>query len=96
MLRTGGTSAGADCVLSLSEESLSVRPGGSATVTVSLSEGGDLTNVKATTSHWSDIMVLAAKSLGGYIVSSISKKEGAYAVNFSSPCGMKTLTVNVK
>ncbi|HEV2763039.1 MAG TPA: hypothetical protein VGV38_08595, partial [Pyrinomonadaceae bacterium] len=97
VLRTSGASGSeTGCALTLSEETLSVGPGDSASVSVSLGDGGDLTTVKATTSHWSDIMVLAGKTLGAYTVSSISKKEGTYAVNFASPCGTKTLTVNVK
>ena len=87
------------CVLSVSESSLSIpASGGSGTITVSVNGPARVT---ATTNNWPDIAVFAGSRgvEGGpvrYTVVSVSKRAGTFAVNFKSPCGMKTVPVTVK
>ena len=90
---------GGRCMLSVSESSLSVRAGGgSNTITVSATGNARVT---ATTNNWPDIAVFSeSRGDGGgpvrYTVVSVSKRAGTFAVNFKSPCGVKTVPVTVK
>jgi hypothetical protein len=93
---------GGPCRLLVSERSLSIRAGGgSDTITVSSQNVAGPTHVTATTKNWPDIVIFP-ESRGNpsgpvrYSVISVSKRAGTYAVNFNSPCGMKTVTVTVQ
>jgi hypothetical protein len=93
---------GGPCRLLVSEHSLTIRAGGgSGTITVSSQRVNDPARVTATTKNWPDIVVLPELrgNPGGpvkYSVISVSKRAGTYAVNFKSPCGMKTVSVTVQ
>jgi hypothetical protein len=91
-----------DCMMSVSESSLSIRNGGSGTVTVNLNGRSSPAGISASTSDWSNIVVLTqpqgGKGSGStkYSIVSVSKNTGTYAVNFKSPCGTKSVMVTVK
>ena len=93
--------SGGRCTLSVSEGSLSLRAGGSDTITVSAPGAAGRARVTASTNHWRDIAVFP-ESRGGeagrvkYSVISVSKRAGTFAVNFKSPCGVKTVPVTVR
>lgn len=93
---------GGPCRLLVSERSLSIRAGGgSDTITVSAQSGTGPAPVTATTKNWPDIAVFPESrgDKGGpvkYSVISVSKRVGTFAVNFQSPCGMKTVPVSVR
>lgn len=90
------------CRLLVSERSLSIRAGGgSDTITVSAQNVTGPAPVTATTKNWPDIAVFPESrgDKGGpvkYSVISVSKRVGTFAVNFQSPCGMKTVPVSVR
>ncbi len=93
---------GGPCRLLVSERSLSIRAGGgSDTITVSSQNAVGPAHVTATTKNWPDIVVFP-ESRGNpagpvkYSVTSVSKRAGTFAVNFKSPCGMKTVPVTVQ
>lgn len=102
VVKNGGEPAarrGGRCALSLSAGSLSLRAGGSGTVTAAVDDLAGRAAVNASTRHWPDIAVFKESAGGGrarYTVISASRRPGTYAVNFQSPCGAKTLHVNVK
>ncbi|HEX8138962.1 MAG TPA: tetratricopeptide repeat protein [Pyrinomonadaceae bacterium] len=87
------------CVFSLSEKSLTVRPNGSAIVSVTL-EGPNISgDIQPISSDWSNIAVFPEPAAGGtfrYTISSISKQTGSFYITFKSPCGLKNLEVKVK
>jgi tetratricopeptide (TPR) repeat protein len=88
-----------DCVFSLSENSLTIRPNGSAIVTVTLDGLNSAGDIQPISSDWSNIAVFPEPATGGsfkYTISSISKATGTFFITFKSPCGLKTLTVKVK
>lgn len=90
---------GGRCGLSVSAGSLSLRPGGSGTVTAAVDELNARGAVKASTKNWPDIAVFSEPGGGPrvrYTIISTSRRPGAYAVTFQSPCGAKTLSVTVK
>lgn len=93
---------GSPCRLLVSERSLSIRAGGgSDTITVSSQNVDGPTHVTATTKNWPDIVVFpeSRRNPSGpvkYSVISVSKRAGTYAVNFNSPCGIKTVPVTVQ
>jgi serine/threonine protein kinase len=93
---------GGPCRLLVSEHSLSIRAkGGSDTITVSSQNADGTARVTATTKDWPDIVVFPdsrGNSSGPvkYSVISVSKRAGTFAVNFKSPCGMKTVPVTVQ
>jgi hypothetical protein len=90
------------CRLLVSERSLSIHAGGgSDTITVSSQNAEGTARVTATTKNWPDIVVFPELrgNSGGTVkdsVISVSKRAGTYAVNFKSPCGMKTIPVTVQ
>jgi tetratricopeptide (TPR) repeat protein len=87
------------CVFSLSEKSLTIRPNGSATISVTL-EGQNISgDIQPISSDWSNIAVFPEPAAGGtfrYTISSISKQTGTFYITFKSPCGLKNLEVKVK
>jgi hypothetical protein len=93
---------GDPCRLLVSERSLSIRAGGgSDTITVSSQNVDGPAQVTATTKDWPDIVIFpeSRSNPGGpikYSVISVSKRAGTYAVNFKSPCGIKTVPVTVQ
>jgi hypothetical protein len=83
----------------LSEDSLTLRPNGSAIITVTLDGLTGAADIKPISSDWSNLAVFPEPAAGGsfkYTVTSISKATGTYFISFKSPCGLKNLTVNVK
>ena len=93
---------GGPCRLLVSERALSIRAGGgSDTITVSSQNVYGPARVTATTKNWPDIVVFPESrgDSGGpvrYSVTSVSKRSGTFAVNFNSPCGVKTVRVTVQ
>jgi hypothetical protein len=93
---------GGPCRLLVSERALSIRAGGgSDTITVSSQNVHGPARVTATTKNWPDIVVFPESrgDSGGpvrYSVTSVSKRSGTFAVNFNSPCGVKTVRVTVQ
>lgn len=90
------------CRLLVSEHSLSIRAGGgSDTITVSSQSVDGPARVTASTKNWPDIVVFP-ESKGNssgpvrYSVISVGKRAGTFAVNFSSPCGTKSVPVTVQ
>ncbi len=90
------------CKLLVSARALSIRAGGgSDTITVSSQSVNGPATVTATTKNWPDIAVFPESrgDRGGpvkYSIVSVSKRGGAFAVSFKSPCGMKTVPVIVQ
>ncbi len=96
---------GGSCVVSISESSVQMsRNGGSATLTLTLENYAAATRprINVATLNWADIVVLAephADSDGNvykFTITSTSQKAGAFAVNFTTPCGKREVTVSVK
>jgi tetratricopeptide (TPR) repeat protein len=91
-----------ECALAVSSDALTLDGGGSASVVATLDGGADASKITATTSNWSDIIVLREPSKTAdtnavkFTVTSISKGGGTYAVTIKSPCGAKQLSVTVK
>jgi hypothetical protein len=84
----------------VSESAVTVASGGPpAALTVTL-EGGDISKVKAATPNWADILLFAEprdpSGAQRYTVSSASGRAGVYTVTFTSPCGTRTVQVEVK
>ncbi|HEU4596129.1 MAG TPA: tetratricopeptide repeat protein [Pyrinomonadaceae bacterium] len=105
--RTGnGSGDGASaCTMTLSESSLTIKNnGGAALVTVNFENfnGAAPPRVSPSTTNWADIVVLAeprADTDGNssrFTISSTSRKTGAFVVNFNSPCGKQSVTINVE
>jgi serine/threonine protein kinase len=100
--RESGQRPGGPCRLLVSERSLSIRAGGgSDTITVSSQSVDGPARVTASTKNWPDIVVFPESrgNPGGpvkYSVISVSKRSGTFAVNFNSPCGVKTVRVTVQ
>ena len=91
------------CTLSVSQESLTLERGGSAVLTLNFNEQTDpAPTVNAATPNWSDILLFAEPRAAAdgnvhrYTVTSVGKKPGLFTINFTSPCGDKTVTVTVK
>jgi tetratricopeptide (TPR) repeat protein len=88
-----------ECTFSLSEKVLTIRPNGSAVVTVTLEGLNSSGDIQPISSDWSNIAVFPEPAAGGtfkYTVSSISKQTGNFYITFKSPCGLKNLEVKVK
>jgi tetratricopeptide (TPR) repeat protein len=92
----------AGCSISLSESSLTIQTGGSATITLMLDGSTNTNNVTASSSDWSALAAFPEpkKDAGSnslvFSVTSISKLTGIYTVTFKSPCGSKDVTVTVR
>ncbi|MBV9926362.1 MAG: hypothetical protein JOZ96_15185 [Acidobacteria bacterium] len=93
------------CMLTLGDTELNIKGnGGRAAVYVGILgyTGQALPRIEPSTPNWADIAVLAEthKEEDGngtrFVVSSTSGKPGAFLVNFTSPCGKGTVTVNVQ
>ncbi len=95
--------SGRRCTLSVGAGSLSLRAGGSAVIVAGTDDLSGNGQVTAATSNWSDIAVFAESRGGGsnvggrvrFRVISVSRRAGAFAVNFKSRCGAKTIPVIV-
>jgi hypothetical protein len=78
---------------------MTIRPNGSAIVSVTL-EGANISgDIQPISSDWSNIAVFPEPAAGGtfrYTISSISKQTGTFYITFKSPCGLKNLEVKVK
>lgn len=89
-----------DCTMSVSEDSIALRSGGSNAVTVRLAGASDSADISANTSDWGDIAVFPQGGAGGgatrYSIVSVSKNPGTYTVTFKSPCGSKRVTVTAQ
>jgi hypothetical protein len=80
-------------------DSLTIRPNGSAVVTVTLSDLSRAAGIQPVSSDWANLAVFPEPAEGDsfkYTITSISKMTGTYYISFKSPCGLKNLTVNVK
>ena len=78
---------------------MTLRPNGSAIVTVTLDGLSSAADIQPVSSDWSNIAVFPEPAAGGsfkYTITSISKATGTYYISFKSPCGLKNLTVKVK
>jgi hypothetical protein len=92
---------GGRCTLSVSKSSLSLRAGGgSDNITVGVDDATNAARVTAATNHWPDIAVFKSRGDGGgrvrFSVISVSKRAGTFAVNFKSPCGVRSVPVTVR
>lgn len=90
------------CTLLTDARALTIRSGGSATITLRLNGATGSASINAATPNWSDIVVFAgAQTFGNgvsvrwYTIRSVSKRAGNYRVSFSTPCGSKTIPVTV-
>jgi tetratricopeptide (TPR) repeat protein len=89
------------CVLAVSEATVTIKQGGSALVTLSFTGLGGSQDINASTKDWSDIVVFSnTKPFKGdgsivYLINSIGHRAGTFKVIFKSPCGTKEVTVNV-
>lgn len=91
--------AASECIFSLSEKSLTIRPHGSAIVSVTLEGLNSSGDIQPISSDWSNIAVFPEPAAGAtfrYTITSISKQTGTYSITFKSPCGLKNLEVKVK
>jgi hypothetical protein len=91
------------CALNLNANTLALNnSGGTGTVVARLEGGSSLAGISATTTHWSDIIILrepqdaADATALKFTVTSISKATGNFNVTFKSPCGTQELLVMVK
>lgn len=78
---------------------MTLRPNGSAIVTVTLNGLTSAADIQPVSSDWSNIAVFPEPAAGGsfkYTITSISKATGTFYISFKSPCGLKDLTVKVK
>ena len=96
---------GGPCRLTLSDTSVNLKSdGGSATVTVVAEDfaGANPPRIDPSTTNWADIIILAEPrsqtdaNSARFTISSVSRKAGAFAVVFNSPCGKQQLAVNVQ
>lgn len=89
------------CTLSTSVSSLTIRQGGAGAVTLSLVGPNGPARGNAATPDWSDIAVFSESQTAGaggslkYSIRSVSKRPGLYRVNFTTPCGSKSIPVTV-
>ncbi|MBA3441675.1 MAG: protein kinase [Pyrinomonadaceae bacterium] len=89
-----------DCTMSVSQDSLTLRSGGSDAVTVRLTGASSSADISANTADWGDIAVFPQGGTGSgaarYSIVSTSKNPGTYTVTFRSPCGSKRVTVTAQ
>lgn len=90
------------CTLFADASALTIRSGGgSNTITLKLNGAESAARINASTPNWSDIVVFAephASVNGGWVkysIRSVSKRAGIYRVNFTTPCGAKSIAVTV-
>lgn len=90
------------CLISVSEDTLSIRNnGGSTIITITLMGWKGAGEVNAETSNWPDIAVFpepkSSTEAGTYkySITSVSKNAGTYYITFKSPCGEKLVEVKV-
>ncbi len=92
----------ASCSISLSESSLTIQNGGSATIIITLDGATNTNNVTAISSDWSALAAFPEpkKDAGSntlvFSVTSISKLTGTFTITIKSPCGSKDVTVTVR
>jgi tetratricopeptide (TPR) repeat protein len=91
------------CALVLSANALELsNSGGTTIINASLEGNNKLAGISATTTHWSDIIILREPQATAdtnslkFTVTSISKTNGNFTINFKSPCGALEMTVTVK
>jgi tetratricopeptide (TPR) repeat protein len=97
------TEKGSSCLISVSEDTLSIRNnGGSVTITVKLMGWQGAGEVTATTANWPDVAVFpepksTVTEAGSfkYSITSVSRNVGTFYVTFKSPCGEKLVEVRV-
>ena len=91
-----------ECSISVSQETISLIGGGGNIGLLVGVEGGDIKDVKFSSSSPKDIEVAAQPEIAGisgralFVIRSISETVGSYQVVFSSPCGKKEVTVKVR
>ncbi|MBA3714464.1 MAG: hypothetical protein H0W76_18725 [Pyrinomonadaceae bacterium] len=90
------------CSISINQTALEINHGGSTSLTVSFDAPVSADRVRAATTNWSDIIVLAeppsstdANTLK-FTISSISRAVGTFIITFTSPCGKQEVAVTVK
>ena len=87
------------CALYASASALNIRGGGAAPLV--LGGPGEAGPVNVSTPSWADIAVFREGGAAGgrgwvrYLVKSVSKRPGLYAVHFNTPCGSQTVRVTV-
>lgn len=87
------------CTISLSESELTIRPRGSAMVTVTINGLTGAADIQPVSSDWANIAVFPEPAEGvsfKYTITSLSNATGTYHILFKSPCSLKSLTVRVK
>ena len=96
-----GTASDA-CLISLSEDTLSIRNnGGTFIITITLVGLKGAGEVSAVTANWSDIAVFpepkstTESGTFKYSITSVSRNPGTFYVTFKSPCGEKLVEVKV-
>jgi hypothetical protein len=92
---------GGRCAFAASKNALTLRSGGTDMITLRISEPTAPTRVSVSTPNWADIVLLPESQTPGsssvlkYSIRSVSQRAGTYKVNVKTPCGAKTITVNV-
>lgn len=90
----------APCALYASASALTIRGGGAAFLV--LGGPGESGAVNVSTPSWADIAVFREGPAAGgngwvrYMVKSVSRRPGLYAIHFSTRCGSQTIPVTVK
>ncbi|MBV9958827.1 MAG: hypothetical protein JO360_10415 [Acidobacteria bacterium] len=91
-----------ECVLLISEPSVTIQNGGAAPINVTLDGLDRLDKVTATSSDWSAIAAFpeprkdASSNTLTFSITSISKQTGTFTITFKSPCGSRDVTVTVR
>lgn len=91
-----------ECAILISENSLTIQSGGTATINVTLDGLSSTDKVTATSSDWSALAAFpeprrdANSNTLSFSVTSISKQTGTFTITFKSPCGSKDVTVTVR
>jgi len=90
------------CLISVSEDTLTIRNNGGATIITVTMMGSDGTGeINASTSNWPDIAIFpepkssTAPGTFKYTVTSVSRNVGTYYITLKSTCGEKLIEVRV-
>ena len=90
------------CVITVSDESLTLRKNGSPrAVIIGLEGDGDIDGITAVSSSPQNVsvrreLIEGVKTRALFVVGSISKKAGLYQIKFDLPCGKKEVFVKVQ
>jgi hypothetical protein len=86
----------------VSQNNVSLIGGGGSVGLLVGSNGGDIKEIKSTSSSPQDIEVIAEPENAGitgrvlFVIRSLTSKTGTYQVTFSLPCGKKEVAVRIR